>query len=137
MANAIVKLFQADARADLIARGLRQAAEFTFATMAAQMAAAFVATHDRLRAGTLSHPHAVWTELRGVQRRYQADSVGISETRAGKGNDAEGPAAVPAGRPNASFELERALRRIDDMRKSPFWKARELTVRVLRKLGLR
>lgn len=72
MTSAIFKLYDPDLRTDLIARGLKQAAQFTFAKMAQELATALVKTDDRLKADELARPTGAWTELRGFQQDLQA-----------------------------------------------------------------
>lgn len=116
IAVAIMKLYDPGLRADLVERGVRQAAQFTFANMAQKLAGALVETHDRLQVGDIPRPSAAWTELRGFQQGCQAYCIDINAPQA---------------------ELDEALQTISSMRNSPFWKAREAAVRLLRKTGLR
>lgn len=124
--KAIQDLFDPGLRADLIARGLRQAERFSFETMARDMAAAFEATCGRLRDGSRLPPGSGWMELRRTQRDYQTRTLEVSE-------DGE----TSSARFTASRELNEARRTIAAMRSSPFWRARELVVRILRKAALR
>ena len=62
--SAIERLGEDDLRADLIARGSRQAAKFSFATMATCVADALLETHRRLSRGELARSGAVWHDLR-------------------------------------------------------------------------
>jgi glycosyltransferase involved in cell wall biosynthesis len=133
MIAAIRELHDPATRADLIARGSRQAVRFTFAGMAGQLANALVATHERLLAGTVARPGEVWSELRRLQQTCQAQPSGIGVTPAA----ADAGAAAPMVGLTSDVTLAEALRTIDAMRLSPFWKARELTIRVLREIGLR
>jgi glycosyltransferase involved in cell wall biosynthesis len=131
MTAAIINLYDPGLRAKLVERGLQQAAQFTFAGMARDLAKAFVETHEQLRAGSIDRPSEAWAELRGFQHGCQASGIDIDATpKAG-----EGTAAVV--QLTGGAELERALRTIAAMRASPFWKLRELAIRVLRLTGLR
>ena len=136
MADAIMKLYDPGLRADLVERGLRQAARFTFASTAQELARALVETHERLQAGDIPRPSAAWTELRGFQQGSQTRGIDIDATQAQEEPSVEAaPIAIaPCGR---SGELDQALETIASMRNSPFWKARELAVGMLRKTGLR
>jgi hypothetical protein len=128
MAEAITRLYDAATRAQFVERGLRQAQRFSFARMAQELAQAFVATDGRLRAGELARPSQAWAELRECQVRYESP----------RPNDANGDLPPWLGSSNASAtgtDLERALQTIADMRRSPFWRARELALRLLRKSG--
>jgi glycosyltransferase involved in cell wall biosynthesis len=122
MTDAIVRLHDPGLRADLVERGLARATRFTFARMADEMAKALLETSDRLRSGELPRPNPAWAELRDFQQSAQAPPVEI------------GPAIAASA---TQVENDQALLTISAMRNSPFWKARELTVRVLRKTGLR
>jgi glycosyltransferase involved in cell wall biosynthesis len=82
MADAIMKLYDPGRRADLVERGLRQAGQFTFATMAGELAKDLLETHDRLQAGEIPGPSAAWAELRGFQQGVQAQGVEINAIRA-------------------------------------------------------
>lgn len=131
MTDAIIKLYDPVVRADLVERGLRQAAQFTFSNMARQLATALVETHDRLQAGIIPRPNAAWTELRAFQQGCQTHNIDIFVTQAGAG------IGGPVVRLGHGRELDQALEMIASMRNSPFWKARELAVRVCRRVGLR
>jgi glycosyltransferase involved in cell wall biosynthesis len=140
MTDAIVKLFDPAVRTDLIARGLRQATQFSFARTARELAKALVETHERRRAGPVPGPAASWTELRAFQRDCQQHrQVYCSDVDPAPAAEQPGVEVVPV--PVAPVaergELERAMHTIESMRNSPFWQARELAVRTLRKVGLR
>jgi glycosyltransferase involved in cell wall biosynthesis len=109
LTRAILSLHEPALRDDLISRGLKRAMLFSFAKMAKDMAAALVETYSRIERGEIPLPTSAWTELRNFQRSCQAT----------------GP------------QLQRALEAIAAMRNSPFWRARESAVNVLRKVGLR
>jgi glycosyltransferase involved in cell wall biosynthesis len=134
MADAIVRLYDPVLRADLVGRGLKQAAQFTFARMAKELADAFVDTCHRLRVGEIRRPSEAWTELRGFQHGCQARGISVDVPRRvhDAGDGAFASIAELTNRP----ELEDALRTIAAMRSSPFWKARERILRVLRLTGL-
>jgi glycogen synthase len=123
MSEAIVKLHNPVLRADVVARGLKQAANFTFDNMARTLAIALIETHDRLQAGVFPSPSVAWLEM----RRYQQDSQALA---AASNHALQANAAIRT-------ERDRALQTNAAMRHSPFWKAREHTVRALRSLGLR
>jgi hypothetical protein len=128
MAAAITRLYDADTRRDFVERGLQQARRFSFGRMAQELANAFAETHDRLQAANVALPNPAWADLREYQRRCQAASA--------TGGDMD-RTAVSFDSPPPAVELERARRTIADMRRSPFWRAREMSVRLLRKSGLR
>jgi glycosyltransferase involved in cell wall biosynthesis len=134
MADAIMRLYDPVLRTDLVERGLKQAAQFTFARMAKELANAFVDTCHRLRVGEIRGPSEAWTELRGFQHGCQARGISVDVTRRvhDAGDGAFASIAELTNRP----ELEDALRTIAAMRSSPFWKARERILRVLRLAGL-
>jgi glycosyltransferase involved in cell wall biosynthesis len=136
MADAIMRLYDPDLRADLVERGLRRAEQFSFANMARALARALVETHDRIQVGDIPRPTAAWTELRGFQQGCQTQGIGIRATQAEEG-DGTPTVGAPIVQFTASGELDEARRMIAAMRNSPFWKARELAVRALRKVGLR
>ena len=133
MSNAILKLYDPDLRSDLVARGMKQAALFTFTKMADELAAALTETHERLKAGEIERPSATWTELRAYQQCCQANGFDIDMVEGWGGHGQQAARIHVSSRP----ELDQALQTIADMRKSPFWKAREAAVRILRKTGLR
>jgi glycosyltransferase involved in cell wall biosynthesis len=133
MSNAIVRLFEPDLRADLIARGMKQAAQFTFTKMADELAAALTETHERLKAGEIERPSAIWTELRAYQQCCQTNGFDIDLALSKGGRGQQAARIHVSSRP----ELDQALQTIADMRKSPFWKAREVAVRILKKTGMR
>jgi hypothetical protein len=130
MTDAILKLYDPAARSELRGRGMRQAARFTFTNMAGEVAKAFVETHDRLRAGVLPPPNLAWTELRGFQQGCQTLDIGVEVTQNVHGDG--GPAS--SVRFIASPALEDALRTIEAMRNSRFWKARNVALRVYNRL---
>ena len=133
MADAIVRLYDPGLRTELIERGLRQASRFTFAGTAQELARALVETYERLQSGDIPRPSVAWTELRGFQQSSQIQGIGIGATGAREEPSAEagrGPCAT-------SGKLEQALETIASIQNSPFWKARELAVQMLRKSGLR
>ena len=131
MTAALVKLFDFTFRADLVARGFKQAAQFTFASMARRLAEALLASHAGLEARRLQRPSAAWTELRGFQQACQAHTIDVTLMQSATVGEGPVVETVP-GR-----ELEEARAMIAAMRHSPFWKARELAVRLLRQAGLR
>jgi hypothetical protein len=133
MSNAIVRLFEPDLRADLIARGMKQAAQFTFTKMADELAAALTETHERLKAGEIERPSAIWTELRAYQQCCQTNGFDIDLALSKGGRGQQAARIHVSSRP----ELDQALQTIADMRNSPFWKAREVAIRILKKTGLR
>jgi hypothetical protein len=100
------------------------------------LARALVETHDRIQVGDAPRPTAAWAELRGFQQGCQTQGIAVSVTQA---EESDGAATVGAQivQFSASGELDEARRMIAAMRNSPFWKARELAVRALRKVGLR
>jgi Glycosyl transferases group 1 len=71
MARAIESLFDPAVREGLVARGLRQAAQFSFADMARQVSDALLETHRRLAAGELPRPSPVWEDLRDLLQKTQ------------------------------------------------------------------
>ncbi|MGM5025785.1 glycosyltransferase family 4 protein [Tardiphaga sp. 862_B3_N4_1] len=135
MQRAIVSLFVADTRRDFIDRGLRQASEFKFERTARQLADALTKTHRLLLDGELPMPGRGWAEFRKLQRRVQLHGA------ARGANDRSLTAAeldeLRSSRATDGGELVQALQTISAMRRSPFWKAREVTVRMLRKLRWR
>jgi hypothetical protein len=133
MANAILMLHNPELRADLIARGLKQAAKFTFARTAQELAQALIETHDKLKSGHLARPSLAWEELRTFQKYCQSADMAV-ELGEMRPNDLASHASpkFTAGR-----KLEQALLTIASMQNSPFWKLRELTLKVLRQTGLR
>jgi hypothetical protein len=122
MAEAVVRLFDTGLRTEMVERGLAQAAKFSFAAMAGRMADAMTEVCAQLQAGRLPRPAPVWGELRTFQRKAQSGGM----------RDDHSPIIRPQ-----ELELHQARRTIEDMRKSPFWKAREFTVRVMHRTGLR
>jgi glycosyltransferase involved in cell wall biosynthesis len=139
MADAIVRLFDRGLRADFVERGIRQAAQFTFARTSHTLARALVETYGQLRAGDVPHPDAAWMELRGFQRECQRRSqVERADSNAVTTEEPDVEAPPQPITPNlGNGELALALRTIAAMRTSPFWKARELAVGTLRRAGLR
>jgi glycogen synthase len=139
MTDAIVKLFDPGLRANLVERGLRQAAGFTFARTGQELARALVETYERWRAGSVRAPAASWAELRVFQRDCQQHSqVECSDINLAPVEEPDREIAPVPDIPNLdNGELEQALWTIASMRHSPFWKARELAVRTLRRAGLR
>jgi glycosyltransferase involved in cell wall biosynthesis len=137
MADAIVRLYDPAVRNKLIERGLRQARQFSFAKMARELAAAFVETYDRLDTGDIPRPNAAWTELRGFQQGCQDHRTDIKVVPAPEGSEVAEVTRAPIVQLADNAELQQATLMIESMRNSPFWKARELAVRSLRKAGLR
>ena len=112
LAAAILKLEDPATRADLVERGSRQAATFTFAAMADATAKALLETHRRVTEGRAPRPNPIWTELRGFQQGCQAMNVGVSVA------EQSGDATASAIRFVAGPALEEALRTIENMRLS-------------------
>ena len=69
--KALLSLFDPTIRADLIAKGLAQAAKFTFARMAKIFADALIDTHRKLERSEITLPGAGWGEFRRLQRSQQ------------------------------------------------------------------
>lgn len=135
MQRAIVTLFNADTRRDLVDRGLKQAAGFRFDSTARQMAEALLKTHASLQNGELSMPGKGWVEFRRLQSSMQRSEANPAD-KSSSATDAE-LAGSRSTRMSGNGELALALQTISSMRRSPFWKARDLAVRILRKLRWR
>jgi glycosyltransferase involved in cell wall biosynthesis len=134
MSEAIVKLHNPVLRADVVARGLKQAANFTFDNMARTLAIALIETHDRLHAGVFPSPSVAWSEM----RRWQQDAQALAAASQSEIDRARQQLAASQLEMNhVRTERDRVLQTSAAMRNSPFWKAREHTVRALRSLGLR
>ncbi len=130
MVKAIERLFDPAVRAQLMARGELQAKKFTFEKMAKTLAAALVETHQKLLAGKIAQPSAAWAEMRTFQKACQLHGLHVH------GQGAKRPVSLGTGIGLGS-ELDRLATELASMRKSPFWKARELTIGALKKAGLR
>jgi hypothetical protein len=62
-------------REAVILRGVAQAAKFSFAEMARQVADALVSTHRGIATGALARPSSVWQDLRETLERSQSPQV--------------------------------------------------------------
>jgi hypothetical protein len=134
LVRAIDQLLEENYRTTLVANGQKQARQFTFAATASKLQAALVETHARVSGIWTKRTAAAWEEMRQLQAAEQS-------VRA-PGQDAGGSVAVAFSAGSASLLKERAnlehtLAELRSMRSSPFWKARELSVRLLQKLKLR
>jgi hypothetical protein len=135
MQRAIVSLLNADTRRDLVDRGFKQAGRFRFDSTASQLAEALLKTYARLQSRELPMPGKGWAEF----RRFQ------SSTQCSEADSADQPSSTTdadlsgsrSTRMSGNGELALALQTISSMRRSPFWKARDLAVRILRKLKWR
>jgi glycosyltransferase involved in cell wall biosynthesis len=143
MANAILRLYDRNVRTGLVSLGLRQAARFTFARMAKGMAQALIETYDRLCVGDLAYPNEAWSELRRFQQCSQTQDIMLRTIQAEldtlRTNAATRVELDRSLRTNTAtrVELDQALETIASIRNSPFWRARERAVGLLRKTGLR
>jgi glycosyltransferase involved in cell wall biosynthesis len=134
LVRAIDQLLEESYRTTLVANGQKQARQFTFAATASKLQAALVETHARVSGIWTKRTAAAWEEMRQLQAAEQS-------VRA-LGQDAGGSMTVAFSAGSASLLKERAnlehtLAELRSMRSSPFWKARELSVRLLQKLKLR
>jgi glycosyltransferase involved in cell wall biosynthesis len=139
MLRAIERLFDLGVRNDLIARGFKQAAGFNFATTADKLAAALMETYARIEDSKVYPPGIGWDELRKLQRLIQRRANEVQE-RAKAANDSMAVGEridLLSRKATDSSDLAHALQIISAMRRSPFWKAREITVRILRRLKWR
>lgn len=127
MADAINRLYDPGLRADLVTRGYAQAKKFTFKAMGEELAVAFEEISKRLKDGLVAQPSAAWSEFRAFQQSVQSQVVENIAVGTSVENIAVG----------TSIELEQALQTIAGMRRSPFWRARERIVSLLKMLGLR
>ena len=135
-ARAILSLSDPGTRATCVAAGIAQAATFTTAAQARDALAAFRTTVDELAAGKRPMPGRGWREFRTYQAGIQdwlqrrPDLAVEALSQVGTSNGPAAP-AMPSG------ELLRALAEIEAMKKSPFWRLRDLVIRGLRGSGLR
>jgi glycosyltransferase involved in cell wall biosynthesis len=75
MAQAIEHLCDPAVREAITERGAAQAAKFSFAEMARQVADALISTHRRLASGELARPSGVWQDLREALQGSQSPQV--------------------------------------------------------------
>jgi glycosyltransferase involved in cell wall biosynthesis len=74
-AQAIERLCDPSVREAFIARGAAQAAKFSFADMARNVADALIGTHHRILSGELARPNGVWQDLRETLQTSQSPKV--------------------------------------------------------------
>ena len=84
MANAIVKLFDPVLRQQMIERGMKQAAIFSFGKMAQEMEKAFIETHDRIRKGEITVRSNLPPELPDMMRGVQTNDPHLRTTSSEK-----------------------------------------------------
>lgn len=112
-------------RAHLVESGLEQARKFTFEATAKKLAEALIETHTGLAGQYLRQAGSAWEEARRIL--------------AGRQNGEQGSQWAGSAVPNSEHqsELDRVREELRSMRKSPFWRARELSVGLLRRVKVR
>jgi hypothetical protein len=138
MTQAIIRLFDANHRDDIVARGLERTRQFTFSRMAKEFSDALVETHEKLKLGEIARPSASWSELRGFQQGCQARGlkvVMIERTQSAERD--QGVAVAPVADFSVCTDLDEARRVIAAMKADPFWRARQMVIRALKWAGFR
>lgn len=128
---AIADLRNPARRADLVARGLKQAARFSFPAMADRIAGHLLATAARLREGLLAPPAPVWQDLRTIQ------AAGGPGAGADDGGESDSPWVLRRRLQRCEQHLGAVQNELTSMQNSPFWRLRTVTLTVLARLGVR
>ncbi|MBK4723192.1 glycosyltransferase family 4 protein, partial [Azospirillum sp. YIM DDC1] len=155
MAAAIAAVRDPQRRAGLVARGLEQAARFTFDAMARTMADALTDAARRIGEGTLPKPTPVWNEVKrllvekqtlnreNIQLRAEA---AVAVRTAGPGDESSLSAPSPGNDtvPELKLELLRCQsalattrEALESIQNSPFWLLRRMVLGVLYRAGVR
>ncbi|NUB23063.1 glycosyltransferase, partial [Azospirillum formosense] len=115
-------------RADMVRRGLEQAARFSFTAMAETMAAHLLDSVAKLKDGRLAPPPPVWQELRTTQAAGAA--TGAND------EDEESPWVLRRRLQRSEQHLRTVQNELTSMQNSPFWRLRAVTLGVLVRLGV-
>ncbi|NUB17319.1 hypothetical protein GAY28_36485 [Azospirillum brasilense] len=129
MVAALAAARDPERRAGLAARGLAQAARFTFGAMAETMAAHLLDSAAKLKAGHLAPPPPVWQELRATQAAGMAAGAGDEED--------ESPWVLRRRLQRSEQHLRTVQNELTSMQNSPFWRLRTVTLGVLVRLGVK
>ncbi len=136
MAAALLRLADPAFRAERVRLGLAQAARFSTAAQAAQAMQAFQATAAGLASAALPRPGSGWRELRAYQANIQSWVATFPEVAEELSRHPGSGVRVRAA-PQNSGALLQAMRELEAIRSSPFWRLRGLILRVLDKSGMR
>lgn len=128
MVAAIAAARDPERRAELVRRGLAQAARFTFGAMAETMAAHLLDSAAKLKDGRLVPPPPVWQELRATQAAGMAAGAGDEED--------ESPWVLRRRLQRSEQHLRTVQNELTSMQNSPFWRLRAITLGVLVRLGV-
>ncbi|NUB21975.1 glycosyltransferase, partial [Azospirillum formosense] len=146
LADRLREVADPERRAELVRRGLEQAARFSFTAMAEILAQACTGTVDRIKAGSLPVPGPQWQETKELlaeAQRFRIEEA-IRMKRAAEATVPEEPEPLVVPDPAVLERLaqcEQELVRVNEVatsiQNSPFWRLRNLTVTALRTAGLR
>lgn len=128
MLAAIAAARDPERRAELVRRGLAQAARFTFGAMAGTMAAHLLDSAAKLKDGRLAPPPPVWQELRATQAAGMAAGAGDDED--------ESPWVLRRRLQRSEQHLRTVQNELTSMQNSPFWRLRTVTLGILVRLGV-
>ncbi|AWK90285.1 glycosyl transferase family 1 (plasmid) [Azospirillum thermophilum] len=127
--DAIARTRDPGRRAELVDRGLEQAARFTFPAMAQTMAQTMSETVRSLKTGILAPPSTLWNDVRTIQ------AAGGSAP--GAMEDEDSPWVLRRRLQRAEQHLQAVQNELSSMQNSPFWRLRRVTLAVLGRLGVR
>jgi glycosyltransferase involved in cell wall biosynthesis len=129
MREALARLYDPIFRADLIERGLKQAAKFTFNKTATETRDALLATHRLLQNREISPPETIWTELRQTQQLQKRLEMELAKTR-------DAHQLRQDAHQLRKIKLATTRRVVQSMQGSPAWRMRNLVRRNLVRIGL-